>query len=65
MDRYDDDIFFPPKGRSDLVKKARAICKKCPVKKECKSYREETESDYGIWAEETRTERQREARWPR
>lgn len=31
----DVNVFFPPKGRNDLIQDALGICDGCPVKRQC------------------------------
>ncbi len=47
--RGDDDLFFPERGRGDLHRRAKAICRTCPVISECLDYQLGTDSQYGIW----------------
>jgi WhiB family redox-sensing transcriptional regulator len=36
--QVDPELFFPDKGGSDRAAKAKAICAKCPVRRECLEY---------------------------
>lgn len=48
--RGDDDIFFPEKGQTGLVRDAQMLCMQCPVLRACAEYRKQTNSGYGVWA---------------
>jgi WhiB family redox-sensing transcriptional regulator len=56
-------IWFPEPGEHDKLKKARSICSKCPVKKQCLEYAVETNQTIGIWgalsSRQLRAERKR------
>ena len=61
------EVFFPPRGRDDLVKQAKAICAGCPVKVDCLEYALDVQScdRAGIWAgtnDKTRRRIRRERR---
>lgn len=43
------DVFFPPRGGSDRGVKAKEVCARCPVARECFEYALEACEDYGIW----------------
>lgn len=51
-DWVDPAWFFPGRGKSNDIAMAKFACFVCPVQNECKSYRAETQSEYGIWAGE-------------
>ena len=62
----DNDLFFPPDGDYSDVEKARAICKTCPVWKECLGYAVRTKQPYGVWAGSTPYQRRSlRAQWRR
>lgn len=44
------DPWFPGKGHS--LNTGKIVCFTCPVRKECKDYRDRTKSRYGMWAGE-------------
>ncbi len=39
--------FFPERG--DSTKLAKSICAKCPVGKQCESFADRSDSNYGMW----------------
>ena len=55
----DPEEFFPAKGDSDTVKRAKAVCAECPVKAECLEAALENREQYGVWGGLNVTERQR------
>jgi WhiB family redox-sensing transcriptional regulator len=50
--RLDTEIFFPI-GKTGLaiaeIRRAKAICARCPVRAACLAYAVETNQEYGIW----------------
>jgi WhiB family redox-sensing transcriptional regulator len=54
----DPEIFFPRKGESDL--KAKAVCGRCPVRRECLDWAIGTDQRHGIWGGMSRPERNHE-----
>lgn len=53
----DADAFFPEKGaRSD---RAKAICRRCPVRAPCLDYAQRTEERFGVWGGLSERERRR------
>lgn len=52
-DTNNPDIFFPGPGQGRISREAKKICFDCPVRKECKEYRDATGSSDGIWAGES------------
>lgn len=46
------DPFFPERGQAIVGNQAILACFGCPVRTECKDYKDRTGSDYGIWAGE-------------
>lgn len=61
----DPEVFFPEKGRSDQVRRAKAICNRCPVKDECLSWALDNRTVVGILGATTYTERKRAMKWKR
>lgn len=45
--------FFPERGHPTTT--ARAMCAKCPVKKQCAGYADRSDSNYGIWGGKMRS----------
>lgn len=43
------DLFFPERGDSDSVARAKAICATCPVLARCRSYAVVNVERRGIW----------------
>lgn len=43
----DPDAFYPEKGGS--TEAAKAICRRCPVKKECLDFALDNDERFGIW----------------
>ena len=43
----DPEAFFPEKGGS--TKRAKSICRRCPVKDECLKYALDNDERFGIW----------------
>jgi WhiB family transcriptional regulator, redox-sensing transcriptional regulator len=63
--RADPDLFFPisTDGPGFIqIAKAKAICARCPVRRECLEYARAHEPVYGIWGGTTFQERQRARR---
>jgi WhiB family redox-sensing transcriptional regulator len=52
----DQSIFFPEHGNRSPAK-AKAICRRCPVKAECLSAAFENDERFGIWGGMTEKER--------
>lgn len=50
--RGDPDPYFPEKGLTALVNVAVRTCFGCSVIAQCRSYRESTNSGYGVWGGE-------------
>lgn len=46
------DMFFPDKSNLAEGNEAIMLCFQCPVRKECKKYKKETGTKFGIWAGE-------------
>jgi WhiB family redox-sensing transcriptional regulator len=42
-------LWFPEKGDRKTVALAKAICAECPVRKQCRTFSQETNVIYGIW----------------
>jgi len=61
----DSDAFFHPpqeraKGRRKRISAAKAVCKACPVVRQCLDHALETREPYGVWgglSEDERAER--------
>lgn len=56
----DPEMFFPPKGRNDLIQKAIGVCNGCPVRNQCLEFELENsgyESDHGVFGGTTEKER--------
>jgi len=63
--RADTDIFFPisTAGLGTIqVAEAKAICARCPVRRQCLEFAQANEPVYGIWGGTTHEERQRARR---
>src|ERR1700751_2381541 len=63
--RADPNLFFPVSltGRSlTQVAEAKAICARCPVRRECLEFARTNEPIDGIWGGTTPQERQRDRR---
>jgi WhiB family redox-sensing transcriptional regulator len=64
----DPDVFFPDRP-SDLATAAKAICRGCPVRKQCLEFALAARLDHGVWGglneverRSLRRSRQRKAR---
>ncbi len=58
-----DDLFFHPHGerepaRSDRDAAAKALCARCPVRRECAAHALEMGEPYGVWGGFTEGERE-------
>ena len=51
----DPEAFFPEKGGS--TKRAKAICKRCPVTDQCLKYALDNDERFGIWGGKSERER--------
>lgn len=58
----DFHLFFPSTGKSAQVPAAKAVCRRCPVRKKCLDWANENEIHYGIWGGLTVTERRNYAK---
>jgi WhiB family redox-sensing transcriptional regulator len=61
----DPDLFFPislTERAAEQIAAAKAICARCPVRRECLEYAEAHDPMYGIWGGTTVTDRQRTRR---
>lgn len=56
---YDEPWWFPEKGDSDSEKRAKRICRRCPVRDECLAYALDTRQKFWIWGGMTAKERER------
>jgi hypothetical protein len=45
----DPELFFPGRGETMAVRRAKAICSQCPVRSECLEYALANPHDTGIW----------------
>lgn len=49
----DPDLFFPAAGNSAAVKaqeeRARAVCRRCPVRRACLGWAVATRQEHGVW----------------
>ena len=62
----DPDLFFPvsASGRSlEQVERAKAVCRRCIVRRQCLQYAVNTEEPHGIWGGMTEDERRRVTRY--
>jgi WhiB family redox-sensing transcriptional regulator len=59
----DKSVFFPERATEvatqNLVKQAKAICKRCPVRRECLDYALEHYEKHGVWGGTTERERRK------
>jgi WhiB family redox-sensing transcriptional regulator len=55
--------FFPDRGQQDVIKQAKAICARCPVRAECLTYAMQNGEKYGIWGGYSEKERRKLRRW--
>lgn len=53
----DPEAFFPEKGGS--VREAKAVCRKCEVRRQCLEYALENDERFGIWGGLSERERRR------
>lgn len=56
----DPELFFPISGRGLSllqVTRAKAVCGRCSVRKECLDYALDTHQQYGVWGGRTEDER--------
>lgn len=53
----DPELFFPNRGESPV--EAKAVCRSCPVRRECLEFALETNQTYGIWGGTSDQERRR------
>ena len=54
------DLFFPPRGRRDIVSAAKAVCRDCPVRADCLDFSMSFEEPLqGIYGGLTESERRR------
>jgi WhiB family transcriptional regulator, redox-sensing transcriptional regulator len=45
--QHDPEMFFSPGARTE--RRAKAICGRCPVQRECLMFALESRSEFGIW----------------
>jgi WhiB family redox-sensing transcriptional regulator len=56
----DPDLFFPVSGSGlslDQVTQAKAICGRCPVRRQCLAFALDTRQDHGVWGGTSEEER--------
>jgi len=51
------NTFFPTRGDNSLMEKAKAICSKCEVSRQCLAYATRTEQTVGVWGGKSARER--------
>lgn len=56
----DPDVFFPDHG--GIPHEAKALCARCPVRKQCLDWAIEIDDREGVWGGKTYRERRDEAR---
>lgn len=45
----DPDLWFPDKGESDKSQRAKEICGRCPVQRQCLQYALDNTECWGVW----------------
>lgn len=45
----DPAVFFPDRGRGELIAQAQAVCDNCPVREACADYADGNGEQYGVW----------------
>ena len=56
------ELFFPTGSTGDALEEieaAKAVCRSCPVRRECLSFAVETNQDAGVWGGMSEDERRR------
>lgn len=53
----DPEMFFPDRGRSNFIRRAKAICAQCPAILTCRAFALENNITYGVWGGMTVRER--------
>lgn len=53
----DPEMFFPDNSNGYYAAAAKAICKQCPVQKECLAWALENDEEFGVWGGLTAIER--------
>lgn len=53
---YDPDLFFPVGARTE--RRAKAICGRCPVKRDCLAFALDSKVEFGVWGGMSGRERQ-------
>ena len=66
----DSAFFFHPEGergpaRASRERRAKAVCRSCPVMADCRSHAMAAAEPYGVWGGMSETERTRTATLPR
>jgi WhiB family redox-sensing transcriptional regulator len=54
---HDTNIFYPAPGDVELLRKAKGICKECPVRQNCLEYALDNSERFGIWGGKSARER--------
>lgn len=55
----DPELFFPPRSNSIAAHQAQAVCKTCPVQRQCLAWAVETRVEFGVWGGTTEASRRR------
>lgn len=55
----DPDLFFPKRGDSVTMRRAKAVCDSCPVKVECLDYAMAEAIKFGVWGGMSERQRRR------
>jgi WhiB family redox-sensing transcriptional regulator len=53
----DPDLFFPGRGDDVTLRKAKAVCSRCPVKDECLDHALAHGEKWGVWGGTSERER--------
>jgi WhiB family redox-sensing transcriptional regulator len=54
----DTSMFFPGRGDSQSMNRARKICAECPVTDDCLAYALRTDQEFGVWGGKSIRERE-------
>lgn len=57
--REDGHLFFPERNQAWKVAKAKAICRECPVRRQCLEYSFENDFEFGTFGGVSTKERQK------
>lgn len=55
----DVNVFFIDQGDMDTLKQAKALCARCPVRRQCLDFAIENNERHGIWGGLSRKDRNR------